>query len=547
MPAYVEPAAAVKTGLKRKRIAVGSSEQYEFEETCRLGAGAFGAVFKARHRATGQIVAVKCHSAADGDLTMVFREARFHEEACCGGANPFAVSFHGVVRDPGTWKRYLVMECMETSLHDLLHQRPRGSPPLPEATVRAAMWQLLTGTKKMHEACIIHRDIKLQNILVGEGQSVVKICDFGLAMSTDERLPYEPAGTLWYQAPEMLLGKPDYDTKVDVWSLGCVMAELVNNGRPLFQGSDDDGQLCAIFDVLGVPDDSTWPWFSSTPFATEVMPELDMQAYNRLRDLFPETKLSTEGFQVLSGLLTCNPNRRLTAAAALNHPWFAKIDDLELPKKKEKLESMLPKGHKRRRRMFQGSQIRKHSVMDKEKTMNSKKEAKYLTLPSQNKRRRPRKPRIVPCLDDPLPLLPPRVAAPDELHQVKPEQHLDDAEFQKVGQSHSSRPDSCRRDSIHPKQDRRSHPHAPAPPPFARPSSSMQIHGWPPPCTQAWASTTASPRLHPASQRRALNKRSTASSPSPVAISTRPWQALRGKLALPHGNLGVPCGNLPPP
>jgi serine/threonine protein kinase len=101
--------------------------------------------------------------------------------------------------------------------------------------------------------------------------------------------------------------------------------------------------------VLGVPDESTWPWFSSTPFATEVMPELDMQAYNRLRDLFPETKLSTEGFQVLSGLLTCNPNRRLTAAAALNHPWFAKIDDLELPKKKEKLESMLPKGHKRRR------------------------------------------------------------------------------------------------------------------------------------------------------------------------------------------------------
>ncbi|PWZ55859.1 Cyclin-dependent kinase G-1 [Zea mays] len=349
MPAYVEPAAAVKTGLKRKRIAVGSSEQYEFEETCRLGAGAFGAVFKARHRATGQIVAVKCHSAADGDLTMVFREARFHEEACCGGANPFAVSFHGVVRDPGTWKRYLVMECMETSLHDLLHQRPRGSPPLPEATVRAAMWQLLTGTKKMHEACIIHRDIKLQNILVGEGQSVVKICDFGLAMSTDERLPYEPAGTLWYQAPEMLLGKPDYDTKVDVWSLGCVMAELVNNGRPLFQGSHDDGQLCAIFDVLGVPDDSTWPWFSSTPFATEVMPELDMQRNNHLRDLFPETKLSTEGFQVLSGLLTCNPNRRLTAAAALNHPWFAKVDDLELPKKKEKLESMLPKGHKRRR------------------------------------------------------------------------------------------------------------------------------------------------------------------------------------------------------
>jgi cell division cycle 2-like protein len=343
-----DPSAAVKTGLKRKRIAVGNTEQYEFQDTCRLGAGTFGSVFKARHRATGQTVAMKRHSAADGGHATLLREARFLEDACCGGANPFVVGFHGVVRDPVTWEMCLVMECVATSLHDLLRQRPRGSPPLPEATVRDAMWQLLSGAKKMHEAHIIHRDIKPQNILVDEGQSIVKICDFGLAMSTDERPPYETAGTLWYQAPEMLLEKTDYDAKVDVWSLGCVMAELVNNGRPLFQGSHDDGQLCAIFDVLGVPDDSTWSWFSSTPFATEVMPELDMQRYNLLRDLFPETKLSTEGFEVLSGMLTCNPDKRLTAAAALKHPWFAKVDGLELPKK-ENLAYTLPKRHKRQR------------------------------------------------------------------------------------------------------------------------------------------------------------------------------------------------------
>ncbi|EER91105.1 putative cyclin-dependent kinase F-2 [Sorghum bicolor] len=355
MAASIEPAAAVrdhsaavKTGLKRKRIAVGSTEQYELEDTCRLGAGAFGAVFKARHRATGQSVAMKRHSTADGGHATLLREARFLEDACCGGANPFVVGFHGVVRDPVTWEMCLVMECVATSLHDLLCQRPRGSPPLPEATVCAAMWQLLSGAKKMHDAHIIHRDIKPQNILVDEGQNIVKICDFGLAMSTDERPPYEPAGTLWYQAPEMLLEKPDYDAKVDVWSLGCVMAELVNNGRPLFQGSHDDGQLCAIFDVLGVPDDNTWPWFSSTPFATEVMPELDMQRYNLLRYLFPETKLSTEGFDVLSGLLTCNPDKRLTAAAALKHPWFAKVEGLKLPKK-EKLASILPNRRKRLR------------------------------------------------------------------------------------------------------------------------------------------------------------------------------------------------------
>ena len=193
----------------------------------------------------------------------------------------------------------------------------------------------------MHDARIVHRDIKPQNILVGDGHSVVKLCDFGLAMSTDEPPPYEAAGTLWYMAPEMLLEKPDYDERVDLWSLGCVMAELINNGRPLFQGFYDQGQLCAIFDVLGVPDDSTWPGFSSTTFATVWMPELDMHRDNYLRELFPETKLSKEGFEVLSGLLTCNPEKRLTAAAALRHPRFAKIDALELPK--EELAPQIPK------------------------------------------------------------------------------------------------------------------------------------------------------------------------------------------------------------
>ncbi|CAO2043269.1 unnamed protein product [Urochloa humidicola] len=341
MAACVEPAAARShAGLKRRRVAVGSSEQYE--ETCRLGKGSFGAVVKARHRDTGRTVAIKRLGAEHGGPEAALREARFLEDASGGGANPFVVAFHGVVRAPGTLDLRLVMECVGPSLHDLLRQRPRGSPPLPEATVRAAMWQLLTGANKMHAARIVHRDIKPQNILVGEAHSVVKICDFGLAMSTDDLPPYGYAGTLWYMAPEMLLEKPDYDTQIDVWSLGCVMAELIDNGTPLFQGYYDQGQLCGIFDVLGTPDDTTWPWFSSTAFATVVMPELDLQRESHLRELFPESKLSKQGFDLLSGLLTCNPDRRLTAAAALKHPWFAKVDALELPKKVKPL-SRLPK------------------------------------------------------------------------------------------------------------------------------------------------------------------------------------------------------------
>ncbi|KAJ1294637.1 hypothetical protein BS78_01G160600 [Paspalum vaginatum] len=326
---------------KRRRVAFGSADQYQ--EMSRLGEGSFGAVVKARNSDTGQEVAIK--HLPNATQSAVLREAFFLVDACSsGGGNPFVVACQGVVLDPTTSDLSLVMEYVGPSLsHVLRHHR---AAPLDEATVRAAMWQLLTGASKMHDdAQIVHRDVKPQNILVGDDHTVLKFCDFGLAMSMSSSKPpsYEPVGTLWYQAPELLLEKDTYDARIDTWALGCVMAEMINTGRPLFRGSDDEGQLCAIFSVLGVPDDSTWPWFSSTPFATKGVEELqDMQRCSLLREVFPGTKLSEEGFQVLSGLLTCNPEKRLTAAAALKHPWFAKVDALELPKE-EQVAAFLPK------------------------------------------------------------------------------------------------------------------------------------------------------------------------------------------------------------
>ncbi|KAL6893545.1 hypothetical protein ACP4OV_007643 [Aristida adscensionis] len=316
----------------RKRVAVVGSTA-EYEETCHLGEGGFGAVVKARHRLTGETVAIKRLTAPG------VRRRELLWEACnlqdCSGI-PFVVGLHGLVRDLATADVCLAMECVGPSLHAVLRDHlSRGGPPLSESTVRTVMWQLLTGAKKMHERHIIHRDIKTENILVGDDHTVVKICDLGLAMPIYERPPYKAAGTLWYMAPEMLLGMPDYDALVDSWSLGCVMAELIT-GRPLFQRCHELGQLLAIFNVLGVPDDKTWPWFSSTAFAAQVLPEVDVrQKHNCLRHQFPEAKLSKEGFDVLNGLLTCNPDKRLTAAAALKLPWFAKVDALSLPRKEE--------------------------------------------------------------------------------------------------------------------------------------------------------------------------------------------------------------------
>ena len=322
---------------------MGSTDDYEEETSC-LGAGAFGSVRKARHRGTGRTVAIKRLAAADGSQVALLREASLLEAS--GRDNPYVVGFHGLARSPATMDLCLVMECVGPSLCDLLlERRCGGMPPLPEATVRAVMWQLLTGAKKMHDAHVIHRDIKPDNVLVSDDRTTVKICDFGLAKYMAEPPPYGTAGSLWYMAPEVLLGKPDYDALVDTWSLGCVMAELID-GSPLFMDSNDAGQLDVIFSVLGVPDETTWPWFSSTEFATKLKPELNKKRRNLLREEFPKKKLSAQGFQVLSGLLTCNPDKRLTAAAALKHPWFAKMNnaaELHLPKKQEVPSSTLPK------------------------------------------------------------------------------------------------------------------------------------------------------------------------------------------------------------
>nr|CAB3498705.1 unnamed protein product [Digitaria exilis] len=308
-------AAAAGASRKRRRVCVGSTDVYE--EVSGLGSGNFGAVVKARHRVTGQTVAIKRLTLSDADGGLAedpLQEAALHE-ACVG--HPSIVGFHGVVRDPSTSRICLVMECVDgPSLHDYLHHhrpRRRGAPSLlPEATVRAAMWQLLGAAKKMHESRVIHRDIKPENIL-------------------------------------MLLEIPDYGAAVDAWSLGCVMAEIIASGTPLFGkgGGDDDGQLVAIFDLLGMPDEETWPGFSSTPFATKVVPELKVNRRNRLREIFPKAMLSEEGFEVLDGLLTCNPGKRLTAEDALKKPWFVKVDALELPRKDEVASSALPSWKKK--------------------------------------------------------------------------------------------------------------------------------------------------------------------------------------------------------
>ncbi|XBI40464.1 hypothetical protein VPH35_125051 [Triticum aestivum] len=312
----------------RKRRRIGSTEDYQLTRV--LGAGGFGVVVKARHRATGDDVALKfLVRSPDGGKRRHHRAHALHRgllrEACylaaCRG-HPSVVGLHGIARDPRSGQCSLVLEHVGPSLAHVLRARRR---PFTEEETRRVMRQLLSGAGRMHERGIVHRDIKPGNVLVG-GEGAVKICDLGLAVSMASAPPPPGrAGTRWYMAPEMLLGRPDYDELVDAWSVGCVMAELLA-GEPLFPGQNVVDQLFRIFRVLG----GACVGFTRTPLplaAAGQMPPT-RRGDSVLRALFPEERLSRDGFEVLDGLLTCDPSERLPAAVALQCPWFTDTADV---------------------------------------------------------------------------------------------------------------------------------------------------------------------------------------------------------------------------
>jgi len=182
---------------------------------------------------------------------------------------------------------------------------------------------------------LLCRDLKTSNLLLNN-RGELKICDFGLSRQYGSPLkPYtQPVVTLWYRAPELLLGAKEYSTAIDMWSLGCIMAELLSK-EPLFAGKNEIDQLHKIFRILGTPNEERWCGYSKLPGAKC---KFVKQPYNRLRDKFPAVSftggltLSEAGFDLLNRLLTYDPEKRISADDALNHEWFREVP---LPKTKD--------------------------------------------------------------------------------------------------------------------------------------------------------------------------------------------------------------------
>lgn len=210
---------------------------------------------------------------------------------------------------------FLVMEYMEHDLHAIMsHER------FKETEVKRIMLEILKGMKYLHGERIIHRDLKCGNLLMNR-RGEVKIVDFGLARVKSVDNLTEHVVTFWYRAPELLLGKSDYDEKIDIWSLGCIFAELLTN-EVLFRGGDAHQQVACIYQRLGNPE-ATWPEISRLRWWNEYRPrqayEPDLEASLKRRCNFVEPIL----LDLLKKMLDYNPAKRISAKDALNHPYFS--------------------------------------------------------------------------------------------------------------------------------------------------------------------------------------------------------------------------------
>ncbi|CEL97900.1 unnamed protein product [Vitrella brassicaformis CCMP3155] len=333
------------TFLGRLKTTVVSGISFTVDQKYRVGSligrGAYGAVVAATDTETGEQVAIKkMERCFEHELftKRTLRELRFLRLLRHENILPFRAA--SVCGDLHSFSDvYLICRLSDTDLASIIKSRQ----PLTEDHHRFFVYQILRGLKYCHSAGLLHRDLKPRNLLVNSNCDL-NLCDFGLARLKDfspllqqhpdtsvgggggeqQRAMTDYVSTRWYRAPEVLCSWRQYDEQVDVWSVGCILAELMGY-RPLFQGRDTTEQLSQVVQLLGKPTPSQIAKISNARCRAFIEALPDIPPVN-LRLLFPEA--SSVAIDLLRGLLNFDPSERLTVSQALAHPF---LDGLYCP------------------------------------------------------------------------------------------------------------------------------------------------------------------------------------------------------------------------
>eukprot|EP00899_Mesostigma_viride_P000912 jgi/Mesvir1/10821/Mv07749-RA.1 len=290
-----------------------------------VGKGAYGVVCSARDTETGDKCAIKKISNAFENVTDARRTLReikllrhlFHENVIA--VRDIMVPCESVDEFNDV---YIVYELMETDLHQII----RSSQTLTDEHCQYFIYQYV------HTANVLHRDLKPSNLLLNSSCDL-KICDFGLARAgSDKGFMTEYVVTRWYRAPELLLSYEDYTAAIDVWSVGCILAELLGR-KPLLPGKDFIHQLKLIINVIGTPEEEDLEFVTSSK-ARNYIRSLPYVARMELSKLYP--KANPLALDLLNKMLVFDPHKRITVAEALEHPYLASLHDASVEPASEK-------------------------------------------------------------------------------------------------------------------------------------------------------------------------------------------------------------------
>ncbi|KAH8988290.1 kinase-like domain-containing protein [Lactarius hatsudake] len=277
--------------------------------------GTYGVVYKARDVSTNQIVALKkirLEAEDEGVPSTAIREISLLKEL----KDDNIVRLLDIVH--ADQKLYLVFEFLDVDLKRYMEAGNSQGTPISLELCQKFTHQLTSGLRYCHSHRILHRDLKPQNLLIDKRNNL-KLADFGLARAfgIPMRTYTHEVVTLWYRAPEVLLGGRHYSTAIDMWSVGCIFAEMVMRGIPLFPGDSEIDQIFKIFRVLGTPNEESWPGVKQLPDYKPTFPQWSAQ---ELAEQVPY--LDEAGIDLLKQTLAYDSARRISAKRALVHPYF---------------------------------------------------------------------------------------------------------------------------------------------------------------------------------------------------------------------------------